>query len=542
MTIEQYPSSNNIASTTIWKYTATGSELTLSGYDNYSQALQFSAGSEQVFLNGVLLVRNLDYTPAANGLSITFPSNLAYNDFVQIYCYSNYSIASVASSSITGTIQNSQLTNPSITIGNQSINLGGTLTTPTGLSISGSTNTLTNIPNSALSNSNIIINGVPTPLGGTINITTPNTILSQKGGLIVGTGGGSVAQLTPDVDGTTLVANSASATGVAWATPVASLANPVINGGMDIWARGVTGTANSLVSGGGYNADRWQNYAGSNSITVARYATGDTTNLPNIQYCARVQRNSGQTGGGQIYMVQNLETVNSIPFAGKAITFSFYARAGALYSSASNTLNAEIDTGTGTDQNIFGGFTGVATPLSKTVTLTTNWQRFVLTGTISPIATQMAINLNYSPTNTAGATDYFEVTGVQIDLGTYTATTAPAFRRSGGTLQGELAACQRYAWVADLSAVSLVSGAGFTTSSAAFTIPFPVPMRTAPSATSSGTFTANENGVGTRTFTALGSFGARTTALSFEMSGSSGLTVGKPLAANSGVIVITAEL
>ena len=113
---------------------------------------------------------------------------------------------------------------------------------------------------------------------------------------------------------------------------------------------------------------------------------------------------------------------------------------------------------------------------------------------------------------------------------------------AGGTLQGELTACQRYALVADLSTVSLVPGAGFTTSAAAFTIPFLVTMRTAPSATSSGTFTANENGVGTRTFTALGSFGARTTALSFEMSGSSGLTVGKPLAANSGVIVITAEL
>jgi hypothetical protein len=157
----------------------------------------------------------------------------------------------------------------------------------------------------------------------------------------------------------------------------------------------------------------------------------------------RFQRNSGQTGTGGINLSSSLETVNTIPFAGKTVTMSFYARKGANY--APSTFNAYLITGTGTDQNRQnGGYTGESSSITSSPTLTTSWQRFVITGTLGASTTEMAVFFFFDFTGTAGAADYFEITGFQIDLGTYTASTAPAFRRSGGTIQGELAACQRY--------------------------------------------------------------------------------------------------
>jgi hypothetical protein len=69
------------------------------------------------------------------------------------------------------TIPNAGLTNSAITIGSTSVSLGGTITTLTGTSINGSTNTLTNIANGSLTNSSITINGSTVSLGGSVTVT-----------------------------------------------------------------------------------------------------------------------------------------------------------------------------------------------------------------------------------------------------------------------------------------------------------------------------------------------------------------------------------
>jgi hypothetical protein len=215
MTIQVYPALKSQVTSNLWRYTATGGETTLTGVDNAGTSLYYYPNQELVYLNGILLVRGVDYT-ATSGTSITGLAALAAGDYVQVNCYSNFTITQVPVTSLQGSVQNLQLANSSITIGGQTISLGGTLTTPTGLTLSGATNTFSNIPNSALTNSSIIINGQPISLGGTVNITTPNTILSQKGDLIVASSLGTATNLPVGADGTTLVANSASATGVAW--------------------------------------------------------------------------------------------------------------------------------------------------------------------------------------------------------------------------------------------------------------------------------------------------------------------------------------
>lgn len=127
MSIESYPNPNGVLTSLIWRKTMSGAETSLSGYDNASQALSYTPGQEQVYLNGILLVRGDDYT-ATNGTSITGLSALAASDYVQVNCYNNFSVASVPAQNITGTVTNAQLANSAITINGSAISLGGTVT------------------------------------------------------------------------------------------------------------------------------------------------------------------------------------------------------------------------------------------------------------------------------------------------------------------------------------------------------------------------------------------------------------------------------
>ena len=258
--------------------------------------------------------------------------------------------------------------------------------------------------------------------------------------------------------------------------------NAVINGGMDIWQRGTSISVSASTAP--YTVDRWTLAAQANQAsTVSRQATGDTTNLPTIQYCARVQRNSGQTGTGGMQFVQTFETVNSIRYAGQTVTLSFYARRGSNYSPTSNLLNVYGIAGTGTDQSRASvGFTGETYWVNnQNATLTTTWQRFTFSGTVSATATQLAVYFAMTPTGTAGTNDYFEITGVQLELGSAATTFA---RSNGGGIQGELAACQRYYYRTTPSSPYARFAVGSVTSTtfAQAVLKFPITMRVAPTA------------------------------------------------------------
>ena len=265
--------------------------------------------------------------------------------------------------------------------------------------------------------------------------TTANSPLTAKGDLF--TYSTAPARLAVGLDGEQIVADSSTSTGLRYQGSTAAGRNFFINGGMDVWQRGTS----IAVTTSAYTSDRWQGYRAVAGSTVSRQVTGDTTNLPFIQYCARVQRDSGNTATNTIYLGTSIETINSIPLAGKTVTLSFYARAGANYSTASNGLSVLLRSGTGTDQNVItAGYTGSTNVISDTATLTTTWQRFSYTATIATTATEVGLQLSNLPVGTAGAADYYEVTGVQLEVG----SVATQFSRTGGSIQGELAACQRY--------------------------------------------------------------------------------------------------
>ena len=352
-------------------------------------------------------------------------------------------------------------------------------------------------------------------LGNAIDTTmgtmVAKTIIDAKGDLIAGTAADTAQRLAAGNNGETLVADSAATTGLRYsATPSAS--NPVLNSAMQVWQRGTTFAISNTSA---YTADRWQGRVTAACTTsFSRQTTSDTTNLPNIQYATRVQRTSGQTALPYLILEQSFESVNSIPFAGKTVTLSFYARAGANFSAASSQLGIQLYSGTGTDQNISGTYTGLTAVVNQTPTLTTTWQRFSYSGSVASTATELAISMLYQTVGTAGAADYFEVTGFQIDIG----SVALPFRTYAATIQGELDACMRYF---QLIKVGQAWGTFYSTSAAALMVGLPVPMRVTPTATFSTNYTnaITEIGVTDRTPTAYAAYKTSAQAYSFLATG-----------------------
>ena len=360
--------------------------------------------------------------------------------------------------------------------------------------------------------------------------TTANSPLTAKGDLF----GYSTTQARVPVgaDGETIVADSSTATGLRYQAPVND--NPVLNSAFQVWQRGTSisvGGANDA-----YTADRWRLFTQANQAsTVSRQVTNDTTNLPFIQYCARVQRNSGQTGTGQMSFIQGMETINSIPYAGKTVTLSFYARAGANYSAASNAFNFLIYTGTGTDQ-FPTGYSGGVTAANASATLTTTWARYTVTGTLATNASEIGLYAYWSATGTAGANDYVEITGVQLEVG----SVATPFKTYAGTIQGELDACKRYFRIATYG----IMGACVSTTTAQLAIYHPS-MRTSPTLAAPSAIQISDMIASsiTQSSASVSTIAATTEGTWLSLPNFTGLTSGRPATLNSSTgITLSAEL
>jgi hypothetical protein len=252
--------------------------------------------------------------------------------------------------------------------------------------------------------------------------------------------------------------------------------NKLINGAMQV-AQRATAATNVTLNGVGYTTvDRWFAYQnGSVGVQTSQVAPS----LSQFQYCLKWGRPSGNTTTGTTVIGQALETVNSIELQNTPITLSFWAKCGANFSSTANALTTLVYTGTGADQAaslmVTGSWTGSATPINTTTTLTTSWQRFTYTATTGAAINQVGVYFNWNPTGTAGADDYVYITGLQLEKGPV--VTAYETR----PYATELALCQRYYW-SELGSL-FASGVAYDTVEAHVRVQYPVPMRTSPTVT-----------------------------------------------------------
>jgi hypothetical protein len=341
----------------------------------------------------------------------------------------------------------------------------------------------------ALTIPNTFVNGTPaiatevnanfTAVKTEVDLKIDSTIVDAKGDLIVATAADTVVRQAVGANGSVLIADSAQTNGIAWSTAQTSNRNVVINGAMAVWQRGTTaaGTTASYSP-----ADRWLGFRSANAAGSTFSQSAVTAGTAPFNYALKVQRDSGNTGTGNIVASTSFETVNVVPLRGQILTLSFYARCGANYSPTSSLLTGAVIQGTGTDSNGASGFTSQSNYISGSATLTTSFQRFTFTGSAA-LATnigQLGVSIVAAPTGTAGANDWFEVTGVQLEVGS---VATPFEVEDYGTT---LRKCQRYFYIFR-SGTAGVSGFVDTTSKALFYLYYPT-MR----AIATGTMTATD--------------------------------------------------
>lgn len=235
--------------------------------------------------------------------------------------------------------------------------------------------------------------------------------------------------------------------------------NVIINGGYDNWQRGTSFTAGAV-----YSADRWYLNAVSGTTTVSR-----DTDVPTGLVGQYSIKQLTAAGSSFAQWSTPLETATVVPLQGKAVVLSYYMKKNATWS---NNFGPNVYYSNSTDalasQTTAVTIVNVVEPVP-----TTSWTRFYATFTVPSDAKGLLIQFNPSVVQASGAS--LNMAGVQLEVGSQ----PTPFTRAGETIQGELAACQRYYWRASNTAAfaNHAFGSADTTTTSNFILYNPVPMR-----------------------------------------------------------------
>jgi hypothetical protein len=299
----------------------------------------------------------------------------------------------------------------------------------------------------------------------------PNSLADAKGDLLTATADNTPARLAVGSNGDTIVADSSTSTGLRYTENYAAGKNKILNSDYSIWQRGTTFANPSTAA---YTADRWQvEHDGTGATRTISQQTFTPGAAPVAgyegQYFYRYTVSVAGTGNTYQQFQYNQEDVRT--FAGQTVTVSFWAKADA---SRLVTLLYRTDYGSGgSAPNQFS---------VGTATLTTSWVRYTITYAV-PSVSGLTIGANshgrWIWRVPAGTTQTIDIWGVQIEE----SPVATAFQTATGTIQGELAACQRYYWREYGAANSPTIPVSYTANSATIGGNNPVTMRVAPSVT-----------------------------------------------------------
>ena len=309
-------------------------------------------------------------------------------------------------------------------------------------------------------------------------LTTPSiSNINAKGDILVGTADNTLGVITAGNNGEMLVADSSASTGLRWQGNFAAGKNAIINGDFRINQRSFSSTtANNT-----YTFDRWVTVSANTSQTFTSQSfTPGAAPVTGYESATFLQCATTASAGAYALILQKIEDVRT--FANQTVTVSFWAKSASGTPKIATQLTQNF--GTGGSSNV--GTSTVA------FTLSTSWARYSTTfsipsisgktiGTNSCVEASLIFQNDYEPV-IGQQTATIGVWGMQVEIG----STATSFETATGTIQGELAACQRYYFRQNAQATTayaiLGAGAGNSTTQVRTDHPFPVQMRVVPTA------------------------------------------------------------
>jgi hypothetical protein len=252
----------------------------------------------------------------------------------------------------------------------------------------------------------------------------------------------------------------------------AAAKNYLINGAMDFWQRSTSSTSLGYVT-----ADRWYINNASGTTTSSQETSIVPTGV--ARYALKLTQS---VASAQVVAQQPLESQLAIPLAGQTIIVSAYVAA-----SASTNFTIDLGQSTSTDVAAAGSWSYTSGSSQNVASLT--YVR--VSQTFSVGATSKSLMPRISMTS-LGSGNSFYISGVQMEISAVPTT----FTRAGGTIQGELAACQRYYYrqTGDNLFANFAMGVVASTTTAYAGILVPVTMRVKPTAVDFSTLRVFDGG------------------------------------------------
>lgn len=189
--------------------------------------------------------------------------------------------------------------------------------------------------------------------------------------------------------------------------------NLVLNGASEFWQSGVTTVPAAATGNTHCDGFKFATGPGFAQYQHTRIPTANT--LLGFTLAQRWVRNAASADTSACVLLQNLESADCYRLQGKKVTLSFWIRVGSGWTGSQHS--ARIVFGQGVDQDRTAVVYTNETFVQKSYRPNTSWTKITVSADVPLLTSQICVFFVWSHAGVAPANDYFDITGIQLEVG-----------------------------------------------------------------------------------------------------------------------------